>query len=101
MGSRPRHKQENLAKKLLRIRNALELTQFQLVKLMGVHDSLPYHRISEYESGRREPSLWVLLAYARIAGVHLEDIVDDNIDLPEKLPGRIRYRKRTNRPPGL
>lgn len=91
MGRRPRHKQQNLAKKLLRIRNALELTQFQLVKLMGVDDSLPYHRISEYESGRREPSLWVLLAYGRVAGVHLEEIVDDNLKLPEKLPGSVKY----------
>ena len=91
MGRRPRHKQQYLAKKLLIIRETLGLTQFQLVRLMGVDDSLPYHRISEYETGRREPSLWVLLAYARVAGVHLEDIVDDNLELPEKIPGRVKY----------
>jgi transcriptional regulator with XRE-family HTH domain len=91
MGRRPRQKQQYLAKKLLGIRNALGLTQFQLVRLMGVDDSIPYHRISEYESGRREPSLWMLLAYARVAGVHLEDIVDDNRELPETLPGRVKY----------
>jgi len=91
MGRRPRQKQQHLAKKLLHIRNALGLTQFQLVKFMGVDDSVPYPRISEYESGRREPALSVLLAYARAAGVHLEEIVDDNLELPEKLPGRIKY----------
>ena len=91
MGRRPRHKQQNLAKKVLAIRNALGLTQFQLVKKMGMDYSFPYHRISEYESGRREPALWVLLAYARVAGVHLEDIVDDKLELPEKLPGRVKY----------
>ena len=58
---------------------------------MGVAGSLPYHRISEYESGRREPSLSMLLAYARIAGVHLEQIVDDNLELPETLPGTVEY----------
>jgi hypothetical protein len=33
-----------------------------------------------------------LLAYARVAGVHLEDIVDDNFELPRKLPGNVNYR---------
>jgi hypothetical protein len=33
----------------------------------------------------------MLLAYARVAGVHLEDIVDDNRELPETLPGRVKY----------
>ena len=101
MGRQPRRRPENLAKKLLRIRSGLGLTQFQLVKAMGVNDLIPYHRISEYESGRREPSLWVLLAYARVAGVHLEDIVDDNIDLPDKLPGEVKYHTRTTPLPGL
>jgi len=92
MGRRPRKKQQHLAKKLLKIRDALGFSQLELVKFMGIDGSVAYHRISEYESGRREPPLWVLLAYARTAGVHLEDIVDDNVDLPEKLPGKIKYR---------
>jgi hypothetical protein len=62
-----------------------------MVKHMGVDGSVAYHRVSEYESGRREPSLATLLAYGRVAGVHLEDIVDDNRDLPEKLPGKVKY----------
>ena len=96
MGRRPRKKQQHLAKKLLKIRYALGLSQIELVKVMGIDGSVTYHRISEYESGRREPSLWVLLAYGRAAGVHLEEIVDDEIELPEKLPGKVRYRARTN-----
>jgi hypothetical protein len=35
----------------------------------------------------------VLLAYARLARVHLEDIVDDAIDLPVRLPGRVIYER--------
>ena len=88
----PRPRQQNLAKKLLQIRNALGLSQIQLVKLMGIDGVLAYHRISEYESGRREPSLWVLLAYGRVAGVHLEEIIDDKLELPETLPGKVKYR---------
>jgi transcriptional regulator with XRE-family HTH domain len=92
MGKGPRQRPQNLAKKLLGIRHALGFSQIQLVKAMGINGKTVYKRISEYESGRREPSLLVLLAYARVAGIHLEDIVDDNLELPEKLPGKIKYR---------
>jgi hypothetical protein len=40
---------------------------------------------------KSEPPLKVLLQYARVAGVHMEDIVDDELDLPEKLPGNVRH----------
>jgi hypothetical protein len=63
----------------------------QLIKLMEVDDQIAYHRISEYELGRREPSLSMLLAYARVAGVHLEDIVNDYLELPDKLPGKVKH----------
>jgi hypothetical protein len=33
-----------------------------------------------------------LLAYAHVAGVHLEDIVSDDLDLPAKLPGNVNYQ---------
>jgi transcriptional regulator with XRE-family HTH domain len=99
MGRRPRKKQQHLAKKLLRIRDALGLSQIQLVKSMGIETSVSHHRISEYESGRREPSLSTLLAYGRIAAVHLEEIVDDELELPDKLPGNVRYRRPTEQRP--
>jgi transcriptional regulator with XRE-family HTH domain len=92
MGTRPRHKPERLAEKLLKIRNALGLSQSELLKHLEADEDLAYHRISEYESGKREPPLWILLAYARAAGVHLEDIVDDELDLPSRLPGNVHYR---------
>ena len=47
---------------------------------------------AEYEQGKREPNLMVLLAYARTAMVHLEDIVADEFELPRKLPGKVHYR---------
>jgi hypothetical protein len=40
---------------------------------------------------KNEPPLSILLSYARIAGVHVEDIIDDELDLPAKLPGNVRY----------
>jgi hypothetical protein len=32
-----------------------------------------------------------VLEYARVAGVHMEALVDDEIDLPAKLPGSVTY----------
>lgn len=41
-------------------------------------------RISEWESGVREPNLLVLFRYARIAGIHVDDLIDDKLN-PAKL----------------
>lgn len=86
-----RPKPERLAEKLLQIRTALGLSQPQLHKRLGVEDLIEYNELSKYELGKREPPLKVLLQYARIAGVHIEDIADDELDLPEKLPGNYRH----------
>jgi len=91
MGKGPRQRPQNLARKLLAIRQVLGLSQIQLVKAMQINGSTVYKRISEYESGRREPSLLVLLAYARVAGIHLEAIVNDCVELPEKMPGKVKH----------
>ena len=87
--ARPRPKR--LAEKLLQIRNALGLSQSDVWRRMGVEDEIPFKRISSYELDKSEPPLKVLLQYARVAGVHMEDIVDDELDLPEKLPGNVRH----------
>lgn len=88
----PRPRPLRLAEKLLQIRNGLGLSQTQMLERLGLGDSMHYGRISEYEQDKREPSLITLLAYARAASVHLEDIVDDDFDLPRKLPGNVTYR---------
>lgn len=86
-----RRRPKRLAEKLLQIRNSLGLSQSELYSRLGVEDEITYHRISEYERDKSEPTLMVLLQYARIAGVHLEDIADDELGLPEKLPGNYRH----------
>ena len=91
MGTKGRPRPVNLSRKLRQIRIALQLSQAEMVRRLGFEDSLHVGRISEYESNMREPSLLILLAYARIAQVHLEDIVDDAIDLPARLPGKVIY----------
>src|SRR5437763_272155 len=98
--ARPRP--ERLAEKLRKIRNTLGLSQTELHKSLGVEEDIPYTRISDYELGKNEPTLIVLLEYARVAGVHLEAIVDDRLELPARLPGTIKYepRRRTRRKRG-
>jgi transcriptional regulator with XRE-family HTH domain len=91
MGTKVRPRPRNLSRKLRQIRIDLGLSQLQMIRRLGFEDSLHPGRISEYESSMREPSLLILLAYARLAGVHLEEIVDDNLDLPPRLPGRVIY----------
>jgi transcriptional regulator with XRE-family HTH domain len=92
MGSaRPRP--ERLAEKLLQIRTAFGLSQTQILRRLGVEDAISYHRISEYELGKNEPPLTILLQYARIAGVHTEVLIDDELDLPENLPGTTNHEE--------
>lgn len=93
MGSaRPRPRR--LAEKLLQIRQSLALSQSDLVKRMGVAQMIHYTNISKYELDKNEPPLMILLAYAKLAQVHLEVIVDDEIDLPRRLPGTFDYQAR-------
>jgi transcriptional regulator with XRE-family HTH domain len=91
MGS-PRPRPERLAEKLREIRLGLGLSQTQMLKQLEMEERLHYGRISEYESGKREPTLMTILQYARAAGVHMEDIADDELDLPAGLPGTVRYQ---------
>jgi transcriptional regulator with XRE-family HTH domain len=80
MGSaRPRPK--HLSEKLLQIRQRLGLSQAQLVKRLGVQEQIHYSNISKYELNKNEPPLAILLAYARVAGISVESIIDDDLDL--------------------
>ena len=64
-----------------------------MIRWLGAEELFSTARISEYEAGIREPSLWVLLAYGRVARIHLELIIDDEAILPEKIPGSFVYRR--------
>ena len=79
MGRRAVQKPKRLAEKLLAVRKSLGLSQPQMAKLLDGIDY--YHRLSEFENGRRAPNLLVLLAYARAANVPLESLIDDNVSL--------------------
>lgn len=87
-----RRRPKRLAEKLLQIRNTLGLSQTEMHRLLGVEDEIPYQRLSDYELDKTEPTLTVLLQYARAAGVCVEVLIDDELDLPEKLPATTKHR---------
>ncbi len=77
--ARPRP--QRLASKLLQIRQWLGISQPQLVKRLGVQNQIHYPNISKYELDKNEPPLGILLAYSRVAGIPVERIIDDDLDL--------------------
>lgn len=93
MGTSARVRPQRLAEKLRYIRELLNLTQAQLMQQLAIEGLTTQSSISEYESGKREPSSLILLQYARLAGVHLEDLIDDEENLPEKLPGKVKHKR--------
>jgi transcriptional regulator with XRE-family HTH domain len=48
-------------------------------------------QISDFEQGKREPPLLVLLQYAKVVGIPMEALVDDAIDLPVRLHEKPGY----------
>jgi transcriptional regulator with XRE-family HTH domain len=81
-----RPKPERLAEKLLAIRTALGVSQPELYRRLEVEHLIDYTRISTYERGKNEPPLMILLEYARLANVFVDVLIDDRLDLPDKLP---------------
>lgn len=88
MGQSSRHRPARLTEKLLHVRVALGLSQNELISRLSLSDEVTQARISAYERGVREPPLVVLLKYARAANVSVEALIDDELDLPDKLPSR-------------
>jgi transcriptional regulator with XRE-family HTH domain len=77
--SRPRPK--HLAKKLLQIRRSLGVSQGELIRQLGVQALIEHTTISKYELNKNEPPLAILLAYARLAEIPVEPIIDDELEL--------------------
>ena len=90
MGRTARPKPYRLGEKLLKIRNSLGLSQDQMLERLGLAKWLYRSAVSGYELGTREPPLPVLLKYAEIAGVWVDVLIDDELELPKKLPAHQR-----------
>lgn len=85
----PRPRPERLGPKLKQIREWFGYAQDDMPERLGLE--MHPGRISEWERNIREPFAKVLLAYADLAGVHVEDLINDKVDLPNKLPGKVHH----------
>ena len=91
MGKARRQKPARLAGKLLEIRQQLRLSQNGMIRHLGLTGEMFQSSISAFELGTREPPLPVLLEYATVANVYVEVLINDNLDLPEKLPSAQKH----------
>lgn len=91
MGRMPRPRPRRLGEKLLAIRTRLGLSQSQMLRILELDKKLFASAVSGYEIGKREPPIPVLLKYARIAGVPMDVLADDGLDLPEHLSAEPGY----------
>ena len=88
-----RKKPARLASKLLEIRLRLELSQGDMLRSLGLADELERDYISKYERGVLEPPLYILLRYARRVGISTDVLIDDEMDLPAKLPSKLKHTR--------
>jgi len=81
MGHKRRPKR--LAEKLLQIREALGLSQKQMAERLSERAGvqITHKNISKYERDKSVPFIEIVLAYARLANVEMNQIVDDDLDL--------------------
>lgn len=81
MGRSRRERPRKLGRKLKAIREQkLGLSQTQMAEALGL--KINYSAVSQYERGTREPTLPILLKYARLVGISTDVLIDDKLDLP-------------------
>lgn len=81
-----RQKPARLSEKLKEIRDKLGLSQNGMIRRMGLNEELTQAEISAFERDIRIPPIPVLLEYARAANVYVDALINDSVDLPERLP---------------
>ena len=73
---------KKLGAKLKQIREELGMSQREIVKALKYKDTpLRASQISQYEQSQREPTMMLVLAYARLAKVSVESLIDDKMKL--------------------
>jgi transcriptional regulator with XRE-family HTH domain len=92
MGSKPRPRPARLSLKLKQIRAQLGLTQAEMFERLGdTGTPLRVGHVGEFETGERVPTLQVALAYARAVAIPMELLVNDDLDMPGRLPTPQNY----------
>lgn len=88
---RARNRPKVLPDKLLAIRKFLNVGQSEMAQKLqsetpsqsGGQYQVKRSRISEWENGRREPGLFVIIAYVHLRQVHMEPVIDDDVTVED------------------
>lgn len=84
MGREARMRPARLPEKMLQIRNAFGDTQEGMARRLGFPD-ITREYVSGFERGTREPPLPVLLRVARLIGISVDVLIDDEAELPAEV----------------
>ncbi len=85
MGRGARMRPAGLPEKILKVRLALGETQEGMARRLGFPE-ITREYVSGFERGTREPPLPVLLRIANLAGVYVDVLINDELNLPDSLP---------------
>ncbi len=84
MGSANRKKPEKLGQKLKAIRDGFEYSFTQMAEKLSDNEITVLRTdVSRFEKGQREPSLLILLRYARLGKTSIDVLADDEIEFPK------------------
>lgn len=89
--SRKRYIPARLGEKFLQIRAALNLTQQSMLEHLDLPPEFSQSNISAYERGTKEPPIFVIMKYAKIANVWIDVLVQDSLDLPTIIPSNQKH----------
>ena len=87
MAKSSRLKPRRLAEKIRQMRLALGLSQSEMINRLGFGGEVIREELSAFELGKRQPPLGLLLEYARLARIRVEVLIDDDMDMPDRIPG--------------
>ena len=78
-----RNRPDRLAEKLLQIRKALGLSQREMAERLADRAGVKItsKNVSNYERNKSTPYIEIVLAYARLANVTMNQIVDDDLEI--------------------
>jgi transcriptional regulator with XRE-family HTH domain len=95
VGRQRRPQPKYLAKKLKQIRLELGLGQVAMATRLGKVEGNPDGAmISRFERGEREPNLFVIVAYARVAGINAQVIIDDDWNVKDLISAMPKDKKK-------